>query len=142
MIRRDERGLAVNPDQSRRPYLEDAHVGQTVRTHAAAVHLDVLQPLDVRLGVAEHLAHELHVASHHRRAIGWQTSLEDRSVGRALWRAATNHTEAHTNAQMHTGVHTNKQTGMYIHACTRTHNNEDKDKDGPQTWADGQGQTQ
>lgn len=67
-------------------YLEHADVGQAVRPQTAAVDLDVLQPLDVRLRVAEDLALKSHIAAHHRRAVGGQAGLEDGSVGGALWR--------------------------------------------------------
>lgn len=61
-------------------------VGGAVGPVAAAVHLDVFQPLDVRLGVAVNLAVELHVAAHHHRLIGRQPRLEDGPVGGALCR--------------------------------------------------------
>lgn len=65
-------------------YLEDSDVREPVRTDSAPVQLDVLQPLDVRLRVAEHLALELHVAAHHGGAVGGQPGLQDGSVGGAL----------------------------------------------------------
>lgn len=67
-------------------YLEHADVGQAVGPQAAAVDLDVFQPLDVRLRVAEDLALKRHVAAHHRRAVGGQAGLQDGPVGGALWR--------------------------------------------------------
>lgn len=67
-------------------YLEDADVRQAVRTVAAAVDLDVLQPLDVRLRVAEHFALELHVAAHHCGAVCWEAGLKDRPVRGAFCR--------------------------------------------------------
>jgi len=57
-----------------------------VRRMAAAVHHNVLQPLDVRLRVAEHAAHEVHVASDHSRLIGRQPGLQERPVGGPLCR--------------------------------------------------------
>lgn len=51
---------------------------------AAAVDLDVLQPLNVRLRVAEHFALKLHVAAHHRGAVSWEAGLKDRPVGGAF----------------------------------------------------------
>lgn len=59
-------------------------IGGAVGAVAAAVHLDVLQPLDVRLGVAVNLAVELHITAHHHRLIGRQPRLEDGPVGGAL----------------------------------------------------------
>lgn len=56
-------------------YLEDTDVRQTIKTNSAPVDLNVLQPLDMRLRVAEHLALKLHVAAHHCGAISWQASL-------------------------------------------------------------------
>lgn len=66
-------------------YLENADVRQAVRTLAAAVDLDVLQPLDVRLRVAEHFALKLHVAAHHCGAVCWEAGLKDRPVWGAFW---------------------------------------------------------
>lgn len=65
-------------------YLENADVRQAVGTVAAAVDLDVLQPLDVRLRVAEHFALELHVAAHHRGTVSREAGLKDRPVGGAF----------------------------------------------------------
>lgn len=67
-------------------YLEDADVRQAVGTLAAAVDLDVLQPLDVGLRVAEHFALELHVAAHHCGAVCWEAGLKNRPVWGALCR--------------------------------------------------------
>lgn len=66
-------------------HLQDVDVGHVVGAVAAAVHLDVFQPLDVRLGVAVNLTVELHVAAHHHRLIGRQARLEDGPVRGALW---------------------------------------------------------
>lgn len=57
----------------------------------AAVDLDVLQPLDVRLRVAEHLALKLHVAAHHHGPVGWQAGLQDGPVGGALCEEGKEH---------------------------------------------------
>lgn len=65
-------------------YLEDADIRQTIRANSAPVELDVLQPLDVRLRVAEHFALKLHVAAHHCGAVSGQAGLQDGPVGRAL----------------------------------------------------------
>lgn len=72
-------------------YLEDADVRQAVRTQPAAVHLDVLQPLDVRLGVAEHLALKLHVAAHHGGPVGREAGLQDGPVGGAFCKEGNHH---------------------------------------------------
>lgn len=61
-------------------HLQDVNIGDAVGAIAAAVDLDVFQPLDMRLGVAVHLTMKLHVAAHHHRLIGWQACLEDRPV--------------------------------------------------------------
>lgn len=63
-----------------RRYLQDLHVGQVVGADLAAVHLDVLQPLDVGLGITVDLAEELHVAAHQCCGVGGQPSLQDGSV--------------------------------------------------------------
>ena len=70
-------------------HLQDVNVGNAVGAVAAAVDLDVFQPLDVRLSVAVNLTVELHVAAHHYRLIGWQARLEDGSVRGALWERKT-----------------------------------------------------
>lgn len=67
-------------------YLEDSDVGHTVGADAAPVDLDVLQPLDVRLRVAENLTLKLHVTAHRDRPIGRQPRLQDRSVRRTFWK--------------------------------------------------------
>lgn len=67
-------------------YLQDVDVGGAVGPVAAAVHLDVFQPLDVRLGVAVNLAVELHITAHHNSLIGRQPRLEDGPVGGTLCR--------------------------------------------------------
>lgn len=71
-------------NDERRTHLQDVDVGDAVGAVAAAVDLDVLQPLDVRLGVAVDLAVELHVAAHHHRLIGRQARLQDGPVWGAL----------------------------------------------------------
>lgn len=65
-------------------HLQDVDVGNAVGAVAAAVHLDVFQPLDVRLGVAVNFTVELHVAAERHRLIGRQAGLEDGPVGGAL----------------------------------------------------------
>lgn len=72
--------------------LEDLNVGGPVRTIASAVPFDVLEPLNVRLGVTVDLAVELDVTAYHCCGVGWQTCLQDRPVGWTLcfWK---NHTE-------------------------------------------------
>lgn len=65
-------------------HLEDEDVRVSVHCLPAAVHRDVFEPLEVRLRVAEHAAHERHVAADDRRLIGRQAGLQDGSVRRAL----------------------------------------------------------
>lgn len=65
-------------------YLEYADIGQAIGPYSTPVHLNVLQPLDVRLRVAEHFAHKLHVAANHRRAVSRQPRIQDGPVRRAL----------------------------------------------------------
>lgn len=50
--------------------LEDADVRVPVRSLSAAVDDDVFEPLDVRLRVAEHAAHEHNVAAHDGGLVG------------------------------------------------------------------------
>ena len=72
-------------------YLENANEGQAIGPHSTPVHLDVLEPLDVGLRVAEHLAHKLHVAANHRRAVSRQPRVQDGPVRGALcgeWRTS------------------------------------------------------
>lgn len=52
-------------------HLQDVDVGSAIGAIAAAVDLNVFQPLDVRLGIAVDLTVELHVAAHHYRLVGW-----------------------------------------------------------------------
>lgn len=56
-------------------YLEDPDIGEAIRAVATAVLGDVLQPLDVGLGIAVHLADELGVLAHFYRGVRWQASL-------------------------------------------------------------------
>lgn len=65
-------------------HLQDVDVGGAIGPVAAAVHLDVLQPLDVRLRVAVNLTVELHITAHLNRLIGRQPRLEDGPVGGTL----------------------------------------------------------
>lgn len=65
-------------------HLQDVDVRHAVGAVAAAVHLDVFEPLDVRLSVAVNLAVELHVAAHHHRLVGRQAGLQDGPVRRPL----------------------------------------------------------
>jgi len=64
-----------------RTHLQNVDVGNAVGAVTAAIHLDVFEPLDVRLGVAVNLAMKLHVAAHNHGLIGWQACLEDGPVG-------------------------------------------------------------
>lgn len=64
--------------------LEDLNVGRSVRAVAAPVSDDVLEPLDVRLGIAVDLTVELHVRAHHCCGVCRQSSLKDRPVWRTL----------------------------------------------------------
>ena len=61
------------------------HIGEAVGTEAAAVDDDVLQPLDVGLGIAVHLAEQFHVTAHHSRGVGWESCLKDGPVRGPLW---------------------------------------------------------
>lgn len=92
-------------------YLEDADVRQAVRAVAAAVDLDVLQPLDVRLRVAEHFALELHVAAHHCGAVGGEAGLEDRPVWGAFcrMRMRRNYSEQLTYGEFRRFYHSRNQ---------------------------------
>lgn len=55
-----------------------------VRSVAASVHHDVFEPLYVRLRVAEHLTHELHVSAHDGGPVRWETGIQDGPVWRTL----------------------------------------------------------
>lgn len=65
-------------------YLEHSDVGCAVRAHLAAIHFHVLQPLDVWLGIAVHLAVELHIAAQNGCLVGRQSGLQDGPVWGAL----------------------------------------------------------
>lgn len=45
-------------------HLQDVDIGNAIRAVSAAVHLDVFEPLDVRLSVAVNLTVKLHIAAH------------------------------------------------------------------------------
>lgn len=66
-------------------HLEHGDVGRAVGPHLAAVHLHVLEPLDVGLGIAVHLAEQFHVTAHHSRGVGWESCLKDGPVRGPLW---------------------------------------------------------
>lgn len=67
------------------PDLQDLHVGEAVGPETAAIDDDVLQPLDVGLGVAVHLAQQLHVAACHGCRVGREPRLQDGPVRGPLW---------------------------------------------------------
>lgn len=71
MSTKKERNEDVEQDKGFCPHLQHTYVGLAVWSHSAAIHLDVLQPLDVWLGVAENLALKFHVAAHHNSSVGW-----------------------------------------------------------------------
>lgn len=77
-------GLIEHRQSGLSTHLQDVDVGGAVGPLAAAVHLDVFQPLDVRLRVAVNLTMELHVTAHLHRLVGRQPRLEDGPVGGAL----------------------------------------------------------
>lgn len=79
-LRRGSLSRALHQGLGLQTHLQDVNVGSAVRAVAAAVDLDVFQPLDVRLGVAVDLTVELHVAAHLHRLIGRQACLEDGPV--------------------------------------------------------------
>lgn len=66
-------------------HLEDLDVGRAVGAVAAAVPLQVLEPLQVWLGVAVDFTVQLHVAAQPRRGVGRKSGLQDGPVGGALW---------------------------------------------------------
>lgn len=55
-----------------------------VRSVMASVHHDVFEPLYVRLWVAEHLTHKLHVSAHDSGPVRWKTGVKDGPVWRSL----------------------------------------------------------
>lgn len=65
-------------------HLEHGDVGCAVGAHLAAIHLHVLEPLDVGLRITVHLAVKLHIAAQHRRLVGRQPRLQDGPVRGAL----------------------------------------------------------
>lgn len=69
----------------RAPDLQDLHVGETIGAKTAAVDDDVLQPLDVGLGVTVHLAQQLHVAACHSCGVGREPRMQDGPVRGPLW---------------------------------------------------------
>lgn len=56
---------------SRGAHLKDLNVWGPIGAVAAAVALDVFEPLNVRLSVAVHFTVELDVTSHDRCGVGW-----------------------------------------------------------------------
>lgn len=60
-------------------------------SNKAPVDLYMFQPLNVRLWVAEHFTLKVHITADHNRAIGWQASLQDWPVGRALCNTTKRH---------------------------------------------------
>ena len=85
---------------TRSSYLQDMNIRCSIRTNWAPVDLDVLQPLDVSLRVADHLALKLHIAAHHCGAISWQAGLQDRPVRRALCNTNKSYTKlVHMSAE-------------------------------------------
>lgn len=54
-----------------KPYLDDLDVRDAIRSVPAAVHLDVLQPLNVRLRITVDLTMELGIPSDHGCCVGW-----------------------------------------------------------------------
>lgn len=65
--------------------LQDLHIGEAIRSEAAAVDDDVLQPLNVGLGVAVHFAQQLHVTACHSCGVGRESRLQDGPVRGPLW---------------------------------------------------------
>lgn len=56
---------------SRGAHLKDLNVRGPIGAVAAAVALDVFEPLNVRLSIAVHFTVELDVTSHDRCGVGW-----------------------------------------------------------------------
>lgn len=56
--------------QRKKTNLEDLNVRSPIRTIATAVPFNVLEPLNVRLGVTVDFTVELHVAAHHCCRVG------------------------------------------------------------------------
>lgn len=61
-------------------YLQHSDIGVSIRTIVTAVLSDVFQPLDMRLSIAVNLADKAGVLPNVYRGVGWQTSLENRSM--------------------------------------------------------------
>lgn len=64
--------------------LEYLNIGRSVRAVAAPVPLDVLEPLNVRLGIAVDLTVQLDIGADHCCGIGRQSGLKDGPVWRTL----------------------------------------------------------
>lgn len=62
-------------------YLQHSDVWVSVRAVATSVLGDVFEPLDVRLGVAIHLADEAGVLTNMHGGVGREASLKDGPVG-------------------------------------------------------------
>lgn len=54
---------STQPAANNRAHLEDGDIGLAIRSYLAAIHLNMLQPLDVWLGITVHLAVELYITS-------------------------------------------------------------------------------
>lgn len=78
-------GERVGPRRSQERNLQDLYIGEAVSAETAAVDDDVLQPLDVGLGVTVHLAQQLHIAANHSCGVGWEPRLQDGPVRGPLW---------------------------------------------------------
>lgn len=50
----------------------------------ASIHHNVFEPLYVRLGVAEHLTHKLHISAYDGSSVCWKTGIQDGPVWRSL----------------------------------------------------------
>lgn len=61
--------------------LQHRDIGCPIRAVFAAIDFHMLQPLDVRLGIAVNLAVNLHIAPYHHGLVGREPCLQDWSVG-------------------------------------------------------------
>ena len=66
-------------------HLQNLEIGQPVGPIFTAVLFHVLDPLDMGLGIAVHLAEQFHVTAHHSRGVGWESCLKDGPVRGPLW---------------------------------------------------------
>lgn len=66
--------------------LENNNIWVTIWSFSASVDRDVLEPLDVRLWVAEHATHECHITTNNCSLVSGQSCLQDWSVRRTFWK--------------------------------------------------------